>query len=683
MIKINPMKYLGGLAVVLLLSACGGGSPESIQSGVVPPPLVVGPSPTVVLPPRVAAIAISVVTAAGASVNSIALDGGYSVQATLTDAEGRPVASKALTFAIEGTSIALLTPGTELTNASGMASVSISPASVSSIGAATLTVSADLAGTAVSSTRDFSVQAANIALSPLRVGSSALNSGGNTSIAVTALLGGTSARGTPVNVSFTASCGRINEGVASVTTDGSGVASAVYTAVQADGSPCSGPTTLAASTAGATAVATTVNVAAPVANAINFVSASPQQVFISGSGAVEQAQLTFRVFSSSLAPIANQSVEFRIVTNPGGVGLGASGSATAVTATTDSSGVAFVPVFAGSIPGPVKVRASLPGTQIFAESQNMTVASGPPSQRFFSLAVETFNIEGGDLDGVSTQLTVRAADRQGNAVEDGTVVNFTSEGGQVARSCATTRTDNIASCSVTFVSQAFRPANGRVSVLAYAEGTKDYVDNGDNKFGAGDTLIDIGDAYRDDNENGVYDIEGEFTLPRRGTNSCAGTGAAAPARANTCDGMLATTVRKQAIILFSRSAPRTPPAPSANGETVIAPFVVTAASVSFQLASFGNPNLPMPAGTTVTAEAVDLTPSSAIGVTPAVVSPTCTVVRLFGSPVANVNPGFVPSEDLSTPINANLSGCTRGDRISFEITSPTELRTILLSPPIP
>jgi hypothetical protein len=33
MIKMNPMKYLGGLAVALLLSACGGGSPESIAIG--------------------------------------------------------------------------------------------------------------------------------------------------------------------------------------------------------------------------------------------------------------------------------------------------------------------------------------------------------------------------------------------------------------------------------------------------------------------------------------------------------------------------------------------------------------------------------------------------------------------------------------------------------------------------
>ena len=654
---MNPTKYLAGLAVALLLSACGGGSPESIQSGTLPPP------PVVLSPPRAAAMAISVVTAAGASVSSIALDGGYSVQATLTDAEGKPVANKALKFAIVGSSIALLTPDTALTNASGVASVSISPASVSSIGAATLTVSADLAGTAVSSTRDFSVQAANIALSPLRVGSSALNSGGNTSIAVTALLGGTSARGTPVNVSFTASCGRINEGVASVTTDGLGVASAVYTAVQADGSPCSGPTTLAASTAGATAVSTTVNVAAPVANAINFVSASPQQVFIAGSGAVEQAQLTFRVFSSSLAPIANQSVEFRIVTNPGGVGLGASGSAAVVTATTDSNGVASVPVFSGSIPGPVKVRASLPGTQIFAESQNMTVASGPPSQRFFSLAVETYNIEAQDLDGTTTQITVRAADRQGNAVEDGTVINFTAEGGQVARSCATVRVNNIASCSVTFASQEFRPLNRRISVLAYAEGTKDYVDNnGDNKFDAGDTLIDIGDAYRDDNENGVYDAAGEFLIPRLGTSVCGGSGAGAPARVDTCDGKLATTVRRQAVILFSSSQPA---APNYGGDSSV---------VTFDLTSLVDPNLPtsakvplpMPAGTLVSATVIDNTPANNL---------SCSSPSLGGSPVANARPGSDPDADLSTLVVATLKDCAPGDSITFTVTAPSGLKT--------
>ena len=658
------MKYLGGLAVVLLLSACGGGSPESIAIGTPPPP----PPP----PPKVATMAVSLVTTAGAPVSSIALDGGYSVQATLTDAEGKPVANKALNFSIQGSSIALLAPSTALTNANGVASVAISPASVSSIGAATLTVSADLAGVPVSSSRDFSVQAANIALSPLRVGSAVLNSGGNTSITVTALLGGTPARGTPVNVSFTASCGRINEGVASVTTDGSGVASVVYTSVRADGSPCSGPTTLTASTAGATAVTTTVNVAAPIANAINFVSAAPQQVFIAGSGAVEQAQVTFRVFSSSLAPIANQIIEFSIVTNPGGVGLGASGSTAPVTATTDSSGAASVSVFAGAIPGPVKVRASLPGGQVFAESQNLTVASGSPSQRFFSLSVETFNIEGGNRDGTTTQLTVRAADRQGNAVEDGTVINFTAEGGQVARSCATTRVNNIASCSVTFASQEFRPSNGRVSVLAYAEGTKDYIDNGDNKFGPGDTLIDIGDAYRDDNENDAYDAAGEFLIPRLGTSACTGSGDAAPARANTCDGKLATTVRKQAVILFSSSQPASP-------NFVLTPSIGIPREISFRLGSFSNPTLPMPAGTIIIATVVDNTPANNL---------SCSSTNLFGSPVPNVSPGSepqtaLPASDLSTFVRATLKDCAQNDSITFEITTPSGLKTTLRTFTIP
>jgi hypothetical protein len=619
-------------------------------------------------------MAVSLVTTAGAPVSSIALDGGYSVQATLTDAEGKPVANKALNFSIQGSSIALLAPNTALTNANGVASVAISPASVSSIGAATLTVSADFAGVSVSSSRDFSVQAANIALSPLRVGNTNLNSGGNTSVAVTALLGGTPARGTPVNVSFTASCGRINEGVTSVTTDGSGVASMVYTAVQADGSPCSGPTTLAASTAGATAVTTTVNVAAPVANAINFVSAAPQQVFVAGSGAVEQAQLTFRVFSSSLAPIANQAVEFRIVTNPGGVGLGASGSTTPVTATTNSSGVASVSIFAGAIPGPVKVRASLPDTQIFSESQNITVASGPPSQRFFSLSVETFNIEGGSLDGISTQLTVRAADRQGNAVEDGTVINFTTEGGQVARSCATARVNNIASCSVTFSSQAFRPTNGRVSILAYAEGTKDYIDNnGDNRFGAGDTLIDIGDAYRDDNENDAYDAVGEFLIPRLGTSVCTGSGDVAPARANTCDGKLATTVRKQVVIIFSSSQPVSPSFETIRSDSG------TVLGVSFRLGSSFNPTLPMPAGTIISATVVDNTPANNL---------SCSSPNLFGSPVPNVNPGFEPQTDLptsnlSTFVRATLKDCAPNDSITFEVTTPSGLKTTLRTFTIP
>lgn len=658
------MKYLGGLAIALLLTACGGGSPAGIAAGTPPPP----PPP----PPKVATMAVDIVTAAGAAVNSIALDGGYSVQATLRDGDGKPVTGKALNFSIPGSSIAVLMPTSEITNASGVATISIAPTSITSLGAATVTVTADVAaGTVnpgsgpvtVSGSRDFSVRSPNIALSPLRLGSATLSSGGNTSVAVTALLGDVAASGTPVNVNFSASCGRINNGVSNATTNGSGVATAVYTAVQPDGAPCSGLTTLTANTAGATAVSTTVSVAAPIANAITFVSASPQQVFIAGSGAVEQSQLTFKVFSSSLAPIANQTVNFSIITNPGDVGLGASGSIKSVTGDTDSNGEVKVSIFAGTIPGPVKVRASLPNGSAFAESQNITVASGSPAQSALSLSVETFNIEGGDLDGTRTRLTARVADRQGNAVEDGTVVNFTAEGGQVERSCATARANNISSCSVVFETQDPRPVDGRVSVLAYTEGTKDYIDkNGNNRFDSGvDTLLDIGDAYRDDNENGTYEL-GEFLIPRKGTVACAGAGAPGPARVNTCTGSLSTTVRKQATILFSSSRAGFPSTYKQFGTTSVT-------GASFKLSSANNALLPMPAGSIVSATTIDNTIGNfLLG---------CEVGQFIGSPVPNVQPGFSIDNDLSTTISVSLFSCAAGDTILFKVKSPSGLETAL------
>jgi uncharacterized membrane protein len=232
-------------------------------------------------------------------------------------------------------------------------------------------------------------------------------------------------------------------------------------AVNTDGSLCSGDVNLSAAGAGAQTRSTKIVVAAPVANAVAFVSAAPSQIFVAGSGAAEQAVATFKVFAASGTPLPGVNVAFSIQENPGGVGLNASGATSNVTATTDQSGQASVSVFSGTIPGPVKVRAALVSApSVFAESQNLTIASGPPSQRFMSLSVSSFNIEGWNVDGTPTRLTVRIADRQGNAVADGTVVNFTAEGGQVANSCATATVNKISSCSVDFVTQNPRPQGG-------------------------------------------------------------------------------------------------------------------------------------------------------------------------------------------------------------------------------
>ncbi len=645
-------------AVAMALAACGGGggNPGTSSSG---GSGITGGSSgggstsggsTVAQP----SVAVAIFNSGNTATTSVASGNGYTARATLLDASGAPVANKLVNFSLNGASVAALTPDTALTNGSGVAQVALAASSISAVGAATLSASAVIGTTTVSQSTDFAVTPASLTLSPISAGAATLPSGGNTSLSVTASIGGSPSTGVPVNVTFAVSCGRINGAGSSfsVTTNGNGVASASYTAVNADGSLCSGPVTVSASSAGAAPSSATVTVASPTANAVTFVLASPMQIAVAGTGALEQSVLRFKVLSAGGTGLANVPVTFSLQTNPGGVSLGTQGSSTPALTLTDAAGEATVSVFSGTIPGPVKVRAALtatPGT--FAESQNLSVASGPPSQRFMSLSVETSNIEGGSRDGVSTKLTVQLADRQGNAVQDGTVVNFTAEGGQVASSCATTQVAGIAKCSVDFVSQNPRPTGGRVSVLAFAEGTKDYVDtNGNNRYDAGtDTLVPLGDAYRDDNENGSFDA-GEFVVPRGGALACADAGAPFPSRLNTCDASLGTTVRQQAVILFSASTP--------------APLEIQSQSVSaisFKLRSAGSTLLPMPAGTTVSADAS---------------GGTCAVDKVFGSAVPNVAPTTNPLTDLATSHIVTLKNCAAGNVVSIKIRTPSGLETI-------
>lgn len=646
------MKILFGAALVGALAACGGGGGNSGSSTGTGTGTGTGTTGS-------AKVVVSVRNASNAAVTSISFGGAFSAQAVVTDAASLPVANRLVTFTVSNAAIATLpTPATALTDASGVARVSISPASISSTGAATLSASATVGSAGVTGQTDFAVSPSNVALSPLSLGANSLPSGGNTSVGVTALLNGAAFTGTPVNVTFSASCGRINgvNGNVSVTTNGSGVANATYTALAADGSPCSGAVTVSAATPGATPSSAQLTVAAPVANSVTFVSAAPSQIYLANSGAVNKSLLRFRVFSSG-SPLANVPVTFSITLNPGGSSPGAV-TLNTTSGTSDSNGEVSVQVSAGTIPGPVRVMAALTSNSaVFAESQNLTVASGPPSQKFMSLSVSTFNIEGRAIDGTGSTLTVRIADRQGNPVDDGTVINFTSEGGQVAQSCATARIAGISQCSVNFISQNPRPLNGRVSVLAYTNGTKDFVDaNMDNLFNAGDTLVDQGNAYRDDNENGQYDV-GEFVLPLGGVGACAGAGAPFPKQAGTCDpSTISTTVRQQTALLFSSS------------EASIVPTSVTRTLFNFNVQSADYvvpPTLPMPAGTVVAASIV-----------PALGSTTCVVTgAVLGSPIPNIAPGIDPLANLATAHSVNLTGCTAGDQVRIDVTAPSGLVT--------
>ncbi len=382
-----------------------------------------------------------------------------------------------------------------------------------------------------------------------------------------------------------------------------------------------------------------------MATAMSFVSSDQTQIYIKDAGALDQAVLTFKVVSAGATAVPGAEVKFSIESNSYGHTLLNS------SATSSAEGLVSVTVKSGALPGPIKVRAELvTNSAVFALSQDITVATSPPSQKFMSVTAEKYAIEGWGTDGIETSISVRIADQQGNPVQDGTVVNFTAEGGQVGRSCTTKIENGISLCSVVFASQEYRPPDGRVSILAYLEGINAFVDNNSNNvFDSGDILEDMGDAFRDDDENGVYQAP-EFLIPRGGTGACANNRSSLPdgwpyypSRSGTCDGTIKTTVRQQIVILLASS-----------GALISSVDQDASNGLEFAVASLDHTALPMPAGTMVAVAAVDGTPGNGIG---------CTV--------QGVVPDKIPNNAvLPTNHTAFLKDCDVGDRINVTVTSP-------------
>src|SRR5690606_34175524 len=129
----------------------------------------------------------------------------------------------------------------------------------------------------------------------------------------------------------------------------------------------------------------------------------------------------------------------------------------------DANGRVSVNIYPGSTPGPVEIKATLASdSRINALSKGISIASSRVTQDGISLSFGT-NALDWSLDGDETPVTARLVDRNGNKVPDGTVVNFTAEGGKVFPSSCTT---SEGTCEVTFSTQNPRPGDGRVSLLA-------------------------------------------------------------------------------------------------------------------------------------------------------------------------------------------------------------------------
>lgn len=521
---------------------------------------------------------IGLYNGAGTAITSISSASPAVVRATLLDTAGIAVPNAVVAFTTES-SMGTMTPvnGTALTDASGVASIILTPASVSAAGAATITASATIGTSTVTGSTGYSIGAAAITMSTITLGTgttvgTSLSAFGTTSVSVSLSSGGVAIT-TPQVVTFTSTCAGTGTAVltSSVTTV-NGVATGSYR-----DNGCGGTDLITASVSGlSTSQTATIHITPATAGSVKFVSATPAIISLAGTGGTSSSIVKFQVVDSNNQGLSGKVVTLNLSTTLGGIYLSPAAPATA---TSDSSGYVQVTVNAGTISTPARVTASTcttgdnpcTGTVLTTQSNLLSITTGIPAQSSFSLSATTLNIEGWDYDGVNTTLTVRLADHFSNFPPDGTAVNFISEGARVDASCVT----ESGNCTVVFNSQAIRPSDGRVSVLAYAVGEESFVDTNGNGVADkvpggsfGPELIDIlglstdmPEAWVDYSENGVRDVtEPYIDFNNSGTYDVAdgnynGVLCTALSSTGTCSTTKSIHVRQNIVIVLSGSNP--------------------------------------------------------------------------------------------------------------------------------
>jgi len=446
---------------------------------------------------------------------------------------------------------------------------------------------------------------------------------------------GTLYSGTPLTIAFNSPC--VGNGTATIAgpagstlpagsvSTSTGVAQVTYTAKGCSGTDTITATTTVTATNGTTSTLTatgSITIAAAAIGSIQFVSATPATIGLKGTGLNQTSTVIFKVVDSSGGPRSGVLVTFALNTTVGGLGL------TPTSATSGSDGTVQTIVSSGTAHTSVVVSATIASPALTTNSSVLAVTTGLPASAAFSIATGTGsagnscpNVEAFNIDGVTIPIVVRLADRYNNPAPDGTAVAFTTDGGHIVGNCTTpssSATPGDGTCSVTWTSADPRPvpaddsppikAAGRTMVLATAIGEESFTDiNGSGYYIQGDPFADLGEPFRDDNENGTYDL-GEYFLDFLHTGVWAGPDGTF--KGITCNGSTSTstcTTTTWAIgasLLITMSTGGAKITVTSTGSPPYAENSTNAISFNVQDLN-GNP---LPAGTTVV-----VTVSAALG----------------------------------------------------------------------
>ena len=492
--------------------------------------------------------------------------GGAQVSLVLTDANGAPIQSistlspgklvatvtgiKKPTIVTFASPIGDLPIKTAVTNDQGKATVDIYAGSALGAGEVIASLTSGEVGKAI-----VVVGATNVVMGsgvPFVKGKAAVSSetvsaGGTASISVLIQddLGNPFTQ--PVDVNFSSTCATkipAQAQISSPVSSSNGIATSTYLAQGCVGED---QINVTANAGGISLSAVgTINVLRSDIGSIVFVSATPENISILGTGGIESSVVKFRVLDKNGNFVSNQNVKFNLNTGVGGVKLAP------LEATTNNEGLVQTVVTTGTVATSLRVTATVDDSSIPAissQSSQLIISTGIPDQDSFSLSAEILNAEGWDVDGTKVTVTARLADAFNNPVPDGTTVSFTTEGGSIEDACQTIK----GACSVKWTSQLPRPEGnviingagvmtknpiagmkeypelgvygneygqkygGRATITATAIGEESFPDlNGNGRFDASEMTtfltgkdvtgqsFDLNDAFNDYNEDGIF-----------------------------------------------------------------------------------------------------------------------------------------------------------------------------------
>jgi len=460
----------------IVLSACGGGNSgnnaDSCVSGI--PGLcaslgVTTPSPGT-SQSAAATVTLAFVNASGTPTNSLTSATPLTVKATVLDANKKPVPNSVVSFATND-ALAVFSPtiGTALTDANGLASVTMRAANLAAGGAGTVTASTTVGTTTFTGKGNYSVSATTLSFGTLSASPANIQAYGSTVLSVDLMSGSSKFTDQPISVTFSSAC--VSAGKATLATtvlSNNGTVQTVYR----DKGCANNDIVTASASAVAKPATVALTIAPPAAASVQFVQALPSDKSIvikgqGGNGRTETATLTFKIVDIFGNPLAGRQVNFTRVPADADIVLNK------LTDTSDANGTVVTTVNSGTTPTSFRVRATLPdtgngGADISTLSDTVAVTTGLPVKRSFSISTTSFNVEGWNVDSSPTspaaRIQVMLADEFSNPVPDGTPIVFQTNLGSIGSSnrggCNTVN----GGCSADFRAQEPRSALANIPV---------------------------------------------------------------------------------------------------------------------------------------------------------------------------------------------------------------------------